>query len=208
MLINEIFTSIQGESRFAGCLTVFVRLSGCNLACDFCDTAYAGNSGNEMDVRDIFAKIRKKRINNVCITGGEPMMQEKEACELMKMLAIEKFTVLLFTNGSLPLENVPSEVIKIIDIKIPEKGSETSFINDNFNYLYPHDEIKFVVRNRKDFYWACNFALKHEIFAKVAAASISPSHGVVSPRRIAEWIKEKKLPFRLNLQIHKYINVE
>ncbi len=150
--INEIFKSIQGESSYAGLPCIFVRLTGCNLRCTYCDTEYAFYEGKEMTVADVVKKVESCGISLVEITGGEPLLQ-KEVYSLMQTLLEKKFTVMLETGGSLTLDEVPEAVIKIMDLKCPASGEESRNNYDNLSRLTLKDEVKFVILNREDYDW-------------------------------------------------------
>lgn len=209
MKVNEIFLSVQGEGMESGYLTIFLRLSGCNLRCFFCDTTYAYNEGEEISEEEIFKKIKSFGIKNLCISGGEPMLQGG-VIPLIKKLLKENYKITIMTNGTRNLRNLPLEVVKIVDIKTPSsqkegRKGEKLFLNKNLKYLTKKDEIKFVISTKEDFIWAMDFIEKEKLFDKVQTIHLSPCHGILNPQELIEWMKEKKAPMRLNLQIHKYI---
>jgi 7-carboxy-7-deazaguanine synthase len=201
--INEIFYSIQGESSAAGVPTVFVRLTGCNLRCAYCDTKYAFYEGKEFSLNEIVDKVKSYKCKSVEITGGEPLLQE-ESFELMKLLADEGLNVMLETSGSISVKDVDKRVKIIMDLKCPSSGMEKKNLYDNFSYLKEIDEVKFVVGNREDYDWAklqistYNLDEKHEVL-------ISPVFGEIEPVKIVNWILEDKLKVRFQLQMHKFI---
>jgi 7-carboxy-7-deazaguanine synthase len=201
--INEIFYSIQGESSYVGYPTVFVRTSGCNLRCTYCDTTYAYYSGSLMSEDAILAEVEKHKAKYVCVTGGEPLVQ-KEVLSLMSTLCDRGYKVSLETSGSLSCENVDLRVKKIIDVKTPDSGEGTSFDEANLKFVDVNTEFKFVICSESDFTWAEEFSKKHGLFEH--------SHVLYSPafRRIDEkWLAKKILSenssARLQLQLHKYI---
>ena len=201
--VNEIYYSIQGESTHAGRPCIFIRLTYCNLRCTYCDTEYAFYEGKDMEISEIITKIQKWSCNIVEVTGGEPLFQD-ECIALLKALLKQKYTVMLETGGSIPISNVPIDVIKIVDFKCPSSGmikkNSWSIVND----LQPHDEVKFVIGDRKDFNWASEMIDKYTLNEKCTIL-FSPTFGEIEPNIIVEWILEENLPVRLQLQIHKQI---
>lgn len=201
MKVCEIFSSIQGESSLAGIPMIFVRLTGCNLRCAYCDTKYAYYEGEELSIDEILKKVRSFPFKYVEITGGEPLLQD-EVHELMNEL-IKTHRVLIETNGSISIEKVNPEVKVIMDIKTPGSGmSERNYI-ENLRFLKETDEVKFVLTSRTDYEWAKDFIKKHEI--KTSKILFSSAYGILNPAELAKWIINDALPVRLNLQIHKYI---
>jgi 7-carboxy-7-deazaguanine synthase len=218
MQITEIYRSIQGESSFAGLPCIFVRFTGCNLRCDWCDSEYTFGGGKRMSLEEVLDEVaRLAPVKLVEITGGEPMLQEREAIPLMERLLGAGYGVLLETSGERPLERVPKEVVKIVDVKCPHSGEGDAFRMSNLATLKPHDEIKFVISDRTDYEFARGFACEHGLARQVASVIFSPafrkdaqgardaSHCLIDPRELAEWILEDALPVRLGLQIHKFI---
>jgi 7-carboxy-7-deazaguanine synthase len=203
MRINEIFKSIQGETTHVGIPSVFVRTTGCNLRCLWCDTAYAFYEGREMTVEEVLEEVRGHQASHVVVTGGEPLLQE-EVYPLFQRLIASGYTVLVETGGSLSVEEIPPEVIKILDLKCPGSGMTSRMDWRNLDYLTPRDEVKFVIENREDYEWAREVVEKHP---KIPASQIlfSPVHGSLDPAFLAEWILKDRLPVRLQLQIHKII---
>lgn len=201
MKVCEIFSSIQGESSLAGIPMIFVRLTGCNLRCAYCDTKYAYYEGEELSIDEILKKVCSFPFKYVEITGGEPLLQD-EVHELMNKL-VKTHRVLIETNGSISIEKVNPEVKVIMDIKTPGSGmSERNYI-ENLRFLKETDEVKFVLTSRTDYEWAKDFIKKHEI--KTSEILFSPAYGILEPKELAKWIINDALPVRLNLQIHKYI---
>lgn len=219
MQITEIYKSLQGESTYAGLACIFVRLTACNLRCSWCDSEYTFTGGSRMTSDAVMAEVRKLSPNGglVEITGGEPMLQEREVVPLMQQLLDEHYTVLLETSGERPLERVPPKVVKIVDVKCPESGAGGSFRIENLNALQSHDEVKFVLSGRNDYDFARNFVSEHDLahrlnailfspsFRKTAAGSRDVSHCLLDPRELAEWMLSDGVPARLSLQLHKFI---
>ncbi|MHB8734673.1 MAG: radical SAM protein [Terriglobales bacterium] len=217
MQITEIFHSIQGESSHAGRPCVFVRLTGCNLRCQWCDTEYSFHGGRRQSVDEVLAAIRAFPSRLVEITGGEPMLQGPEVCKLAERLLAEGYAVLLETSGERDLSQLPAGVVKIVDVKCPGSGEGDSFHLGNLPLLTPTDEVKFVLTDREDYEFARDFVQHHALtqrcgnvlfspaFRKDAAGERSASQCLLDPRRLAEWILEDGLAVRLSLQIHKFI---
>jgi len=201
MKVCEIFASIQGESSLIGIPMVFIRLTGCNLRCTYCDTKYAYTEGQEMSIKKIINTVKNFRLKFVEITGGEPLLQT-EVYELMDEL-VKNYNVLLETNGSLSIEKVNSKIKVIMDIKTPGSGMSDKNYLENLNFLKKSDEVKFVLTDRNDYDWAKDFIKKNNI--NVREILFSPAFGILNPQDLARWILEDALPVRMNLQIHKYI---
>ena len=219
MQITEIYKSLQGESTYAGLPCVFVRLTGCNLRCSWCDTEYSFYGGKKMTPKQVFEEVEHLTGQGglVEITGGEPMLQERELVPLMQRLLDSGFKVLLETSGERPLENVPAGVIKIVDVKCPDSGEADTFRMENLATLRPHDEVKFVISDRVDYEFARDFTARHELAARVNAVLFSPAFAkdaagardaskcLLDPQQLAEWMLEDNVSARLGLQIHKLI---
>ena len=201
--VTEIYKSIQGESSHTGLPCVFVRLTGCNLRCVWCDTAHAFHGGRKMSVRDVVEKVQSFGIGLVEVTGGEPL-QQKEVFTLMDALLEENFRVMLETSGSLSVADVPSPVIKIIDLKCPGSGEVDKNHWGNLNHLSPVDEIKFVIADRADYEWSRSVLKKHELHKK-SHVLFSPVSDKLNLKDLTEWILEDNLPVRLQTQLHKQI---
>ena len=201
--VTEIYKSIQGESSHTGLPCVFVRLTGCNLRCVWCDTAHAFHGGSKMSVRDVVEKVQSFGIRLVEITGGEPLLQ-KEVFTLMDALLRENFRIMLETGGSLSVADVPSPVIKIIDLKCPGSGEADKNHWGNLNHLSPVDEIKFVIADRADYEWSRSILKKHELHKK-SHVLFSPVFDKLHLKDLTEWILEDNLPVRLQTQLHKQI---
>jgi 7-carboxy-7-deazaguanine synthase len=218
MQITEIYRSLQGESSFAGLPCIFVRLTACNLRCSWCDSEYTFTGGRKMSQEEVMREVRALApVKLVEITGGEPMLQERELVPLMHTLLAEKYTVLLETSGERPLAGVPKEVIKIVDVKCPGSGEAGSFREENLAALTERDELKFVLADRADYEFARNFIREHRLesmadriifspaFRKDARGERSSSQCLLDPQQLAQWILDDGLPVRLGLQIHKFI---
>jgi len=201
--INEIFKSIQGESSHTGLPCIFVRLTGCNLRCTYCDTEYAFYEGKEMTVAEVVNAVEGFGISLVEITGGEPLLQ-KEVNPLMQTLLDKQYTVMLETGGSLPLDEVPDPVIKIMDLKCPASGEESRNNYDNLSRLTLKDEVKFVILNREDYDWCKKILNKHAINKK-AQVLFSPVYEKLDLKDLAKWVLEDNLSVRLQTQLHKVI---
>ena len=201
--INEIFKSIQGESSHAGLPCIFVRLTGCNLRCTYCDTEYAFYEGKEMSVADVVKAVEGCGVSLVEITGGEPLLQ-KEVYSLMQALLEKKYTVMLETGGSLSLDAVPEAVIKIMDVKCPSSGEEPRNHYANLGQLTFQDEVKFVIQTREDYDWCKKILIEYSIPEKTQVL-FSPVYEKLDLKDLAKWILEDNLPVRLQTQLHKVI---
>jgi 7-carboxy-7-deazaguanine synthase len=201
--VAEIFKSIQGESLFSGLPCSFVRLSGCNLRCGYCDSKWAWNSGTEMSIVEITKKLHNFGCALVEITGGEPLTQ-KNSIPLMKRLLKDGFTILLETNGTIPLNNVPANVVRIVDIKTPGSGMSEKNRYENLKTLTFRDEVKFVVTNEKDYKWSKQMIDKYKLTVKTRI-SISPAGNKKFAALLASWMIRDSIAARLNLQLHKIL---
>ncbi len=201
--INEIFFSIQGESSWAGYPTVFVRTSGCHLRCTYCDTTYAYHQGEAMTVEQILGEIAKHPTRYVCLTGGEPLLQNA-SLDLMTLLCDRGYKVSLETSGDKTCAQVDARVKKIIDIKTPDSGEPQAFCLDNLEFADADTEFKFVICSEKDFSWAEEFSSGKRLFEK-SNVLYSPSFKSVNERWLAERILSTQSRARLQLQMHKYI---
>jgi 7-carboxy-7-deazaguanine synthase len=203
MKINEIFKSIQGESTFAGLPCVFIRTTGCNLRCRWCDTSYAFYDGTEMDLESILQRVRDYRCDLIELTGGEPLVQ-KETPLLIKKLLDEGYRVLIETGGSLDIGVLDPRATVIMDIKCPGSDMTHAMRWENLQQLKPADEVKFVIADRTDYLWAKTIVERHAL-ADRHSVLFSPVFGMMEPRQLAAWILEDALKVQLQLQIHKYI---
>jgi len=201
--INEIFFSVQGESTRVGVPTIFIRTSGCHLRCTYCDTTYAYYDGKKMSNNDIVEEIKKHPTRYICLTGGEPLLQEA-SLDLMKQLCDLGYFVSLETSGDLSCKNVDPRVLKVIDIKTPDSGAPDKFNFENLNLTDVNSEFKFVICSEKDFDWSVAFVNEYRLNEKYTVL-FSPSHAVISPKWLAEKILQTNLNVRLQLQLHKYI---
>jgi len=230
MRVTEIFRSIQGESTYAGLPCVFVRLTGCNLRCTWCDTAYAFEGGTRMSIDDVLGRVQElagepnsgsdgnipvashtRQISLVELTGGEPLLQP-DAVGLAQRLMAENYTVLVETSGERFVGGLPQEVVKIVDVKCPDSGEGGTFLLDNLKAMDAKDEIKFVIGSRRDYEFARDFSAQHELARRVRQVLFSPvfpdpngSWSGLDARILAEWILADRLPVRLGLQLHKFI---
>lgn len=203
MKICEIFTSIQGESSYAGKPCTFVRVTGCNLRCTYCDTTYAYDQGEELSEDSIIKKVKSAGIQLVEITGGEPLLQ-KGTVSLIKRLLDERFDVLVETNGSLPITDIDKKAVVILDIKTPGSGMADKMDFSNIDKIKLEDEIKFVITNRGDYEWTKNIMSQYDLSVKCHIL-LSPAFGILDPQDLTRWMLEDGINARLNLQLHKYI---
>jgi 7-carboxy-7-deazaguanine synthase len=227
MVITEIFKSIQGEGTRAGLPCIFVRLTGCNLRCTWCDTAYAFHGGTKMTVDEVFGRVAALAENNsrpaasarapgktaplVELTGGEPLLQE-EIYPLAEKLLAAKYAVMIETSGERFIGRLPGQVIKIVDVKCPDSGEADTFDMANLEALGKADEVKFVLATRRDYEFARNFVAEHRLSERVHQVLFSPvfedpagKWPGLNPRTVSEWILADGLPVRLGLQLHKFI---
>jgi 7-carboxy-7-deazaguanine synthase len=202
--INEIFYSIQGESTHAGRPCVFVRLTGCNLRCKWCDTEYAFYEGRQMQIDEIAAIVRGYRCDLVEVTGGEPLLQEG-VYPLIDAMLESGHTVMIETSGASDVSRLDPRVIKIMDLKCPGSGECERNMWSNLDHLTAHDEIKFVVADRADYEWTRDTIVARELAHRAGALLLSPVHGKLDPAALAAWILEDRLPARMQLQMHKHI---
>jgi 7-carboxy-7-deazaguanine synthase len=219
MQITEIYKSLQGESTYAGLPCVFVRLTGCNLRCSWCDSEYTFYGGRKLSHAEVLEEVLRLSPGGglVEVTGGEPMLQERELVPLMQRLIDHGYTVLLETSGERLLERVPDRVVKIVDVKCPDSGEGNTFRPENIEALTARDEVKFVLSSRADYEFARSFVEQHQLSAKVNAVLFSPafrkeasgarnsSHCLLDPQELAEWMIADNVPARLGLQLHKFI---
>jgi 7-carboxy-7-deazaguanine synthase len=219
MQITEIYKSLQGESTYAGLPCIFVRLTGCNLRCCWCDSEYTFHGGSKMSADQVWAEVRRLSPSGglVEITGGEPMLQERELLPLMEKLLQTGYRVLLETSGERALARVPGAVVKIVDVKCPHSGAPDTFLRENLEALTVQDELKFVLSDRTDYEFARQFVRNYDLAERVNAVIFSPafrkdatgardsSHCLLDPQELAQWMLADEVPARLGLQLHKFI---
>jgi len=203
MRVNEIFKSIQGESSYAGLPFVFVRFTGCNLRCTYCDTTYAYEEGFEISEKELIERIKAYNIKSVEITGGEPLLQQG-VYSLTDRLVKTGYTILIETNGTLDISQLNEKIIRIVDIKCPGSGESEKTRWENLEDLRGNDEVKFVIMDRKDYEWTKAICSKFSL-TKRFMVNLSPVHNILPAEKLAEWLLEDNLNVRLNLQLHKYI---
>lgn len=201
--ITEIFHSLQGEADTAGVPTVFVRLTGCPLRCQYCDTVYAFHGGEWLELPDILDRVRSYGARYVCVTGGEPLAQ-KGCTQLLSALCDAGFRVSLETSGAMPLANVDPRVVKVVDVKTPGSGEEPRNRYEELRQLLPHDLVKFVICDRGDYEWSRE---KLPVLGVPPECTVlfSPSHEQLPARELADWILADRLPVRFQIQLHKYL---
>ena len=204
MVVTEIFKSIQGESTFAGLPCVFVRLTGCNLRCHWCDTADAFYGGQRMTEEQVLGRVRELGGKLIEFTGGEPLLQ-KEVPGLAAQLLGEGWRVLIETSGERFIGELPRPVVKILDVKCPGSGESEKFCRENLSELERKDQIKFVILDEKDYQYAQEFMTRYELRSRVDEIIFSPVFGQLPPRTLAEWILRDGLDVRMGLQLHKFI---
>lgn len=203
LTVNEIFKSLQGESSFTGLPCIFIRLTGCNLRCTWCDTEYAFYEGQPKSVQDIMAAIEPLGVPLVEITGGEPLLQDT-VYDLMNALLAKNYKVLVETGGGVSVAKVPEPVIKILDIKCPGSGEDSKNLWDNLGHLNPGDEVKFVLADRADYEWSREILDRYNIHKKVKVL-FSPVYDKLDLKELAAWVLEDNLPVRVQTQLHKVI---
>jgi len=204
LTINEIYHSIQGESTWAGWPCVFVRLTYCNLRCNYCDTEYAFYEGIKTSLGDIFSAVTAYRCPLVEITGGEPLLQ-KNVQPLMSMLCDSGYTVLLETSGAHNISKVDPRVHRIMDLKTPGSGEVDRNLWSNIDNLTARDEVKFVIGSQEDYDWSRDKVQRYDLSSRCRAVLFSPIFGRIDPRQIVEWILADNLNVRFQLQMHKFI---
>ena len=218
MYIIEMYKSVQGESSFAGLPCIFVRLAGCNLRCTWCDSEYTFTGGRKMSLDEVMAEVKKLGpVKLVEITGGEPMLQERDVVPLMQELLDDGYEVLIESSGERPLASVPKSVHKIVDVKCPASGEGGTFRPENLDALGKNDEVKFVLADRGDYEFARDFVREHGLESRVGEVLFSPAfrkdggpardaaNCLLDPRELVEWILADGINVRLGLQIHKFI---
>jgi 7-carboxy-7-deazaguanine synthase len=203
MKVCEIFTGIQGESSYAGIPCTFIRMTGCDLRCSYCDTPYAYEEGEELTEDGIINEVKKAGLKTVEITGGEPLLQ-KGVFHLTERLLNKGYRVLIETNGAQDIRDIDKRAVIILDIKTPGSGMSDRIKISNLDYLKSEDEVKFVLTGRSDYEWARNFITEHSLGGKCKIL-FSPAFGMLDPGELSGWIIHDRIDVRLNIQIHKYI---
>jgi len=201
--ISEIFYSLQGESKSVGMPTVFIRLTGCPLRCQYCDTSYAFSGGEMTSIADIIAQVEQYKTRYITVTGGEPLAQP--AClELLTQLADKDYIVSLETSGALDVSQVDPRIVKVMDLKTPASAEESRNLYTNLPYLEAKDQLKFVICNAEDYAWSKDKLDEYQL-DKQCEVLFSPSMGEQDPTELAEWILRDQLPVRFQLQLHKIL---
>jgi 7-carboxy-7-deazaguanine synthase len=203
LMINEIFFSLQGESTFTGLPTVFIRLTGCPLRCQYCDTEYAFYEGSKITIKNILIEISRYRTRYVTVTGGEPLAQ-KGCIDLLSQLCDEGYQVSLETSGAMDIGNVDERVCKIFDIKTPGSGEARRNRFGNLKYLASSDQIKFVICNETDYEWTKTIINDHQLHERCSIL-LSPSYEQLKATTLADWLLRDQLPVRMQIQLHKYL---
>ncbi len=201
--ITEVFYSLQGETATVGIPTVFIRLTGCPLRCQYCDTSYAFHGGTWRSLAELIEQVKGYQTQHVTVTGGEPLAQ-KTCLALLKQLCDLQLVVSLETSGALDLSLVDSRVVKVVDLKTPASGEVEKNLWTNLQYLSPKDQIKFVICNRQDYEWSCEMLEKYQL-TRLCQVLFSPSAGQQTAKELADWILSDQLPVRFQIQLHKYL---
>lgn len=201
--ITEIFASLQGETSYSGYPFAFVRLTGCNLRCRYCDTTYAYEAGEEFSLEEVVSRVTAFGLTRTCVTGGEPLLQEKTAA-LVSMLLDRGQEVLVETNGSLPVSGLDPRAVKIMDVKCPSSGEDRKMLWENFSHLTERDEVKFVISSPEDYRYAKEVAARYRRERKWGIL-LSPAYGFLAPERLAGWMVGDGLDARFHLQLHKLV---
>ncbi len=201
--ITEVFHSLQGEADTVGVPTTFIRLTGCPLRCQYCDTAYAFHGGEWWSLDDLLRRAHELGSRYICVTGGEPLAQ-KSCLELLTRLCEEGFRVSLETSGAMPLEGVDPRVVLVVDVKTPGSGEEPRNRYGELERLQPKDQMKFVICSREDYEWSRQ-KVRDLGLAERCSVLFSPSHEQIEARMLADWILEDRLPVRFQIQLHKYL---
>jgi len=205
--VCETFTSLQGESTFAGLTCFFIRLAGCNLRCAYCDTPQAFGPGTDVPVPELASAAAASGAAMSEITGGEPLLQEGCAALASRLLEETGRPVLVETNGTRDISVLPDGVVTVMDVKCPGSGAGASFDEANLRRLRPADQVKFVVCDAGDYEWSRAFAARHALYARCAAVLFSPAWGRLAPAELARWIIRDSLPARLQVPLHKVVGV-
>jgi 7-carboxy-7-deazaguanine synthase len=201
--LTEIFYSLQGEADTAGIPTSFIRLTGCPLRCQYCDTAYAFHGGDWWELRAILARVREQGAQHVCVTGGEPLAQ-RHCLELLQQLCADGYRVSLETSGAMQLSGVDARVVLVVDVKTPGSGEESRNRYDELARLTPKDLVKFVICSREDYEWSVAKLRELRLDSRCSVL-FSPSHEELPARDLADWVLQDRLPVRLQIQLHKYL---
>jgi 7-carboxy-7-deazaguanine synthase len=204
LVVHEMYLSVQGESTHTGRPCAFVRLTACDLRCTWCDTPYAFTGGRKMSVDEVVAAVEQLRCPLVEITGGEPLLQA-DVIPLMQKLVAAGHEVLVETGGHLPIDRLPADVVAIMDVKCPGSGEAAKMHWPNLAALRPHDEVKFVIKDRGDYEYARQVVRDHDLTSRTEAVLFSPVHAVLAPADLAKWMLEDHLQVRLQVQQHKYV---
>ncbi len=202
--LTEIFYSLQGETKTLGLPTLFIRLTGCPLRCDYCDTEYAFHGGKVHTFEEILKEVEQHNPQNICVTGGEPLAQPN-VIPFMQMLCDKGYKLSLETSGSIDISQVPMPVSIVLDLKTPDSGEMSKNLYSNIEYLKPDDQVKFVICSRTDYDWACFKLDEYQLTNKVDEIFYSPSFHQVDASDLANWIIEDNLPVRFQLQLHKLL---
>jgi 7-carboxy-7-deazaguanine synthase len=201
--INEIFHSLQGEADSVGYRTVFVRLTGCPLRCQYCDTEYAFHAGEWHDIDAVLDAVKGYGARHVCVTGGEPLAQPN-CLVLLERLCEAGFEVSLETSGAMAIDRVDPRVVRVVDVKTPGSGEVARNRAENFPLLTPHDQVKFVICSREDYDWSKAYLEEHGLAGRCPVL-FSPSYKELSPTVLADWILADRLPVRFQMQLHKVL---
>jgi len=202
--ITEIFLSLQGEANTVGRPTIFVRLTGCPLRCQYCDSEYAFSGGTMMGLDTILGEVEELGVPHVTVTGGEPLAQPNAIALMQKLVDAGKL-VSLETSGALSVADVPAGVVKVLDLKTPGSNESHRNLWENLGHLNPRDQIKFVLCSRADYDWARMRCDEHGLYDRVGDVLFSPSHHELAPRELADWIVADRLPVRMQMQMHKLL---
>lgn len=201
--ITEIFHSLQGEARDVGWPTVFVRLTGCPLRCEYCDTTYAFQGGEWQSIPQILQTVAQYGARHVCVTGGEPLAQ-KPSLQLLGALCRAGYEVSLETSGAMDISSVDTRVVRVVDLKTPGSGEESRNLLKNIEHLRARDQVKFVICDRADYVWAKHMIVKYQLNLRCELL-FSPSYGQLEARQLAQWILDDHLPVRFQIQLHKVV---
>jgi len=201
--VTEIFASVQGETSYSGYPFAFVRLTGCNLRCRYCDTTYAYDAGEECSLEEVVSRVAAFGLTRTCVTGGEPLLQEG-AFVLVAALLDLGHEVLVETNGTIPLARLDPRAVKIMDVKCPSSGEDGKMLWENFRHLTERDEVKFVLSSEEDYRYAKDVAARYRR-GKRWSVLFSPAFGLLAPERLAGWMIGDGLDARFQLQLHKLV---